>query len=146
MQSDPQLHRESPNSSATPSTTKMSDRQPRQKILIVDDDPSLLEALERALRDAGEEVVAHGSFEDARRALRTTAFDALITDVRLGAFNGLQLAVMARDTHPEIRVIVFSGFDDPVLRSDAEHIGALYLVKPVTSSQLLEILRRVPGH
>ena len=90
--------------------------------------------------------MAHGSFEDARRALRTTAFDALITDVRLGAFNGLQLAVMARDTHPEIRVIVFSGFDDPVLRSDAEHIGALYLVKPVTSSQLLEILRRVPGH
>jgi DNA-binding NtrC family response regulator len=147
MQSDPQLHQESPNSSATPSTTKkMSDRQPRQKILIVDDDPSLLEALERALRDAGEEVVAHGSFEDARRALRTTAFDALITDVRLGAFNGLQLAVMARDAHPEIRVIVFSGFDDPVLRSDAEHIGALYLVKPVTSSQLLEILRRVPGH
>ena len=45
----------------------------------MDDDPSLLEALERALRDAGEEVVAHGSFEDARRALRTTAFDALIT-------------------------------------------------------------------
>jgi DNA-binding NtrC family response regulator len=145
MQSDPQLHHDTLNSSAN-SSRPMSDRQPRQKILIVDDDPSLLEALERALRDAGEEVVAQGSFEDARRALRTTAFDALITDVRLGAFNGLQLAVMARDAHPEIRVIVFSGFDDPVLRSDAEHIGALYLVKPVTSSQLLEILRRVPGH
>ena len=145
MQSDPQLHHETLNSSANPSRP-MTDRQPRQKILIVDDDPSLLEALERALRDAGEEVVAQGSFEEARRVLRTTAFDALITDVRLGAFNGLQLAVMARDAHPEIRVIVFSGFDDPVLRSDAEHIGALYLVKPVTSSQLLEILRRVPGH
>jgi len=145
MPSDSQLHHESLNSSANPSRP-MTDRQPRQKILIVDDDPSLLEALERALRDAGEEVVAQGSFEEARRTLRTTAFDALITDVRLGAFNGLQLAVMARDAHPEIRVIVFSGFDDPVLRSDAEHIGALYLVKPVTSSQLLEILRRVPGH
>src|SRR6185295_8766308 len=104
MPSDSQLHHESLNSSANPSRP-MTDRQPRQKILIVDDDPSLLEALERALRDAGEEVVAQGSFEDARRALRTTAFDALITDVRLGAFNGLQLAVMARDAHPEIRVI-----------------------------------------
>ena len=60
----------------------------------------------------------------------STAFDALITDVRLGAFNGLQLAVMARDTHPEIRVIVFSGFDDPVLRSDAEHIGACIWSSP----------------
>jgi DNA-binding NtrC family response regulator len=116
----------------------------RQKILLVDDDPSLLEALTRALREAGEDIVAHATFEDARRALRATAFDALITDVRLGAFNGLQLAVMARDAHPEIRLIVFSGFDDPVLREDAEHIGAIYLVKPVTSSQLLDILRSVP--
>ena len=73
MHSDPQdLHE---------SQREMSDSQARQKILIVDDDPSLLEALERALRDAGEDVLAHGSFEDARRALRTTAFDALITDV-----------------------------------------------------------------
>jgi DNA-binding NtrC family response regulator len=123
----------------------MTESRVQQKILIVDDDPSLLEALERALRDGGEDIVAHGSFEEARKALRTTSFDALITDVRLGAFNGLQLAVMARDAHPDIRLIVFSGFDDPVLRSDAEHIGAVYLVKPVTSSQLLEILRRAPG-
>jgi two-component system, response regulator RegA len=120
----------------------MPDIQQRPKILIVDDDPSLLEALERSFQEAGEDVVAHSTFEQARKALQTTQFDALITDVRLGAFNGLQLAVIGRDTYPNIRLIVFSGFDDPVLRTEAEHVGATYIVKPVTGTKLLEILRQ----
>ena len=38
--------------------------------------------------------------------------------------------------------MVFSGFDDPVLRADAEQIGATYLVKPVGSGDLIELLRQ----
>ena len=114
----------------------------KTSILIVDDDLSLLDALESALKQEGQrEVVALGAFADARRALHTDRFDVLITDVRLGAFNGLQLAVLARDQNPEIQLIVFSGFDDPVLRQEAERLGAVYLVKPVTSRQLLELIR-----
>lgn len=111
------------------------------KTLIVDDDASLLDAIERAFAEAGEEVVAASSFDEARRALQTDRFDALITDVRLGEFNGLQLAVMGRDTHPDMRIVVFSGFDDPVLRTEADHVGADYLVKPVTGTRLLEVVR-----
>lgn len=124
----------------------MSPTAHRHKILIVDDDPSLLEALERSFLEAGQDVVAHDSFEEARRVLQTTRFDALITDVRLGAFNGLQLAVIGRDTYPDIRLIVFSGFDDPVLRTEAEHVGATYMVKPVTGAKLLEILKASEPH
>ena len=113
----------------------------RRKTLIVDDDPSLLDALQRSFTEAGEQIVACSSFSDARRALQTTHFDALITDVRLGEFNGLQLAFMARETYPDLTVIVFSGFDDPVLRSEADHVGATFLVKPVTSSTLLKLVR-----
>jgi two-component system response regulator HydG len=121
-------------------------QQPRRhKTLLVDDDPSLLDALERAFAEAGEDVAAFGSFEEARRALQTTPFDALITDVRLGEFNGLQLAVIARDTYPDIRVIVFSGYDDPVLRTEAEHVHATYLVKPVAGAKLLALLRQPAG-
>lgn len=119
----------------------IADSPLRRKTLLVDDDPSLLDALRRAFTEAGEEVAAYGTFEEARRALQTTAFDALITDVRLGEFNGLQLAVIARDTYPDIRLIVFSGYDDPVLRTEAEHVGAVYLVKPVSGSKLLELVR-----
>jgi two-component system response regulator GlrR len=110
------------------------------RLLIVDDDVSLLDAMQRALRDSMRTVVACDSFEKARQMLKDQSFDALITDVRLGAFNGLQLAVMAHDMHPEMRLIVFSGFDDPVLRADAEQIGASYLVKPVSSGDLVKLL------
>ena len=112
-----------------------------RSILVVEDDLPLLDALERAFREAGQgQVVALGNFGDAKRALRAQHFDVLITDVRLGAFNGLQLAVLARDLHPGIHLIVFSGFDDPVLRHDAEALGALYLVKPISSRDLLALI------
>lgn len=118
----------------------MNADSPTRSILIVDDDLALLDAMQRAFSEAGKTVVAKGSFEEARYALRHEHFDVLITDVRLGAFNGLQLAVLARDLRPDIKLIVFSGFDDPVLKAEAERIGAAYLVKPVSSAVLLQMV------
>lgn len=114
----------------------------KAKILLVDDDVSLLEALKMALTAQGKDVEACSTFEQGRMALREKHFDALITDVRLGAFNGLQLAVIARDEQPHIRIIVFSGFEDPVLRSEAAAVDADYVVKPVTGSELNTLLER----
>jgi DNA-binding response OmpR family regulator len=110
------------------------------RVLVVDDDETLLDAVARALRAAGQQVVPCETFEQGREALRQQAFDVLITDVRLGASNGLQLAIVARQMNPAIRLIVFSGFDDPVLRAEAGKIDARYLVKPVTAAKLLSLI------
>src|SRR5215207_8603929 len=112
------------------------------RVLIVDDEPALLEAVRLAFTQAGVDVVACNTFEDARHRLLTDHFDALLTDVRLGAFNGLQLAVIGRDRNPDMAIIVFSGFDDPVLRDEAAHLGARYVVKPVTAEHLLGLMAR----
>ena len=115
---------------------------PVLRIAVVDDDLPLLDALERGLLDAGEHhVVALSKFEDAKQMLRSTPFNVLITDVRLGAFNGLQLAVLAKDVNPDLTLIVFSGYDDPVLREEAERLGGTYLIKPVLTSELLAVIR-----
>ena len=122
----------------------MSDEHTRaRRVLIVDDEPALLDAVKYAFERAGLEVVACRSFEDARARILSEDFDALVTDVRLGAFNGLQLAVIARSRLPNLGIVVFSGYDDPVLREEASGLGAAYLVKPVTGERLLEELERV---
>ena len=113
-----------------------------RRVLVVDDDLGFLEGIEMALTNPGQEVHAYANFEEARAALRTMAFDALLTDVRLGAFNGLQLALIARTDNPRIRIIVISGIDDPVLRDEAAAMGAEYLVKPVTAQLLQSVLDR----
>ncbi len=85
-------------------------------------------------------MVSCRTFEEGRQQLLTEHFDVMITDIRLGAFNGLQLAVIARDKHPEMKIIVFSGFDDPVLREEAAHLRASYVLKPVGADYLLDLM------
>ena len=110
-------------------------------VLLVEDDPSLLAGIVAALKQAGIEAKGYRGFEDARRYLSEHRPDVLITDVRLGAFNGLQLVLLFKSQQPRGRAIVFSGFDDPVLRQEAARCGARYLVKPVSSETILNLLR-----
>lgn len=111
-----------------------------RRVLIVEDQAALLEGMVTAFERAGRDVVATRTFEEARSRLLSENFQCLITDVRLGAFNGLQLAVIARDKNPAMGIIVFSGFDDPVLREEAAHLGASYVVKPVSAEHLMQLM------
>jgi DNA-binding response OmpR family regulator len=106
-------------------------------MLIVDDDVPLLEALSRYFSEFDFQVASSSVFEEAKHHISTLRPDIVITDVRLGAFNGLQLAILARAVRPDARVVVFSGFDDPVLKEEARRVGATYLVKPVSGRSLL---------
>jgi DNA-binding response OmpR family regulator len=111
----------------------------RARILIVDDDQAYLAGMKELLEDAGYEVFLAGSFEDGKLVLRDHRPDLLIVDVRLGAFNGLQLLSTAQ---VHIPAIVVTGFDDTVLRADANVFGASYLVKPISPAALLALIDR----
>jgi len=110
--------------------------QPK-RLLIVDDDRQVLAYLTKILQDAGYDTVSSGQFDDARRLLTTSRPDLLLTDIRLGAYNGLQLAIAARKSHPGIPIIVLTGYEDPTLRQEASHSGAIFLVKPISNHELL---------
>jgi len=111
----------------------------RARVLIVDDDEVYLDGMKELLEEAGYEVFLASSFEEGRLRLRDRAPDLLIIDVRLGAFNGLQLI----STAPvQIPAIVVTGFDDTVLRADAGGFGASYVVKPIKPAALLALIQQ----
>jgi DNA-binding NtrC family response regulator len=111
-----------------------------KQILVVDDNRAVLRILEQWLTGAGYVVVACDRFETAKRHLAETPPDVLLTDVRLGAFNGLQLVILAKEQQPRTVAIAMSAFDDPILRRDAALCGAAYLAKPFTHEQVLASL------
>jgi DNA-binding response OmpR family regulator len=105
--------------------------------LVVDDDKQVSSLVARWLSKAGYDVSTCEEFGTARERILNDAPPVLIVDVRLAGFNGIQLAILARQLHPETRIVVLSGWDDPVLRKEATACGAVYLCKPLNSDELL---------
>ena len=100
-----------------PHWTNSSDRM---RVLMVDDDESYLSACAMILRADCHDVVTCSDFNEGRRRLAADHFDALIADVRLGAYNGLHLIALAP---PSMLKIALTAFLDPVLCRDANRPG-----------------------
>jgi two-component system sensor histidine kinase/response regulator len=106
-------------------------------ILVVDDSAEVVRMLTAALGSAGHTVRTAFDFEGGRRALMEAPPDLLIVDVRLGGFNGLQLAIHASLHQPNTAVIVMTGYPDPVLQAEAHKIGAAFILKPFEREDFL---------
>ena len=118
--------------------------QPRgsERVLLVDDEKPLLEVAREWLDALGYRVVAvSDALQAAERLRRDGDWDALITDVVMpGAMNGIQLAEFASDLHPHLRIVLMSGYAEP-LASSQETRWAL-LEKPYRKDTLAQVLRK----
>ncbi len=111
-----------------------------RQVMIVDDDVLVLAMLARLVAFWGYRTVPFGSFEAARNSLCMNLPDALVVDVRLGEYNGLQLVHLAKQGNPAMIVVALTAYDDPVLRAEAASAGAAYLVKPSDLPRLRQCL------
>ena len=116
----------------------------RRKVLILEDEKAVAELYARELRARGLDAVVCTSFPDARDVLKQELPDALLTDVRVGAFNGLQLAHLFRSLSPHGTVVVATGHDDPTIRDEALKLGAHFITKPVHIDALVSYFT-LPG-
>jgi DNA-binding response OmpR family regulator len=106
------------------------------RILILEDDEMVGPMFATALSGGQNEVVVCTSYEEARKELKRELPGALLTDIRLEGYNGLQLAILFRSLSPNAPIMVVSGHDDEVIKEEARRIGAAFLLKPVDIDKL----------
>ena len=106
-------------------------------ILVVDDDPAILETLRRQFETRCQVFVAQTA-EAALESLRDRPVDILLTDQRLPGMTGLELISRARELQPDIVAIVLSAFAEPEDLLSAINEGRVYgyVRKPAHPAEL----------
>ena len=114
-----------------------------KRILLVDDDDSLTEALTVLLEHAGYRVSTAATAEDAVAVLRKEPTDLAILDLRLGSVSGLDLLPQLKSIRPEMSVLMLTGAGTIENAVEAMQKGAdNFVTKPVEPARLLTIVSK----
>jgi DNA-binding NtrC family response regulator len=100
-------------------------------------------ALTRTLTGLGFAVAVVTDFDDAKNRVTTQPPDVLVTDVRLGPFNGLHLVFAAKAVKPAVAAIVVGAAEDLSLSDEAERAGATFLLDPPSARDLSGAIQRM---
>jgi FixJ family two-component response regulator len=111
-------------------------------ICLLDDDPSVLKAVGRLLSSAGWQAQ---QFSDPYKFLdyaKIHRAPVAVIDVWMPIMSGLEVQSRLTELSPSTRVIIFTGKDDPLVRSTALNAGAsAFLTKPFDDEELLTAVR-----
>ena len=116
------------------------------RVLLVEDEPIVREMAAEALKDEGFDVI-EAETGDAAALLLVDAdeIDVVLTDVRMpGKMDGIDVAVLARELHPTIVVIVVSGYA-PQLTQRLNSLAPppLFFRKPYRTSEIVRTVRQM---
>jgi two-component system response regulator PilR (NtrC family) len=113
------------------------------RVLLVDDEPSILSVLTALLKAEGYDVVPALGGEKARDLMRSESFDLMISDIRMNPVNGMELMRQAHDERPQMPVIMLTAFGSVETAIEALKLGAFdYVTKPFKVDELLITVRR----
>lgn len=113
------------------------------KVLFVDDEPGIVRACYRVLRNTGVEVLTTVSAFEAVRLAETHEFAVVVSDQRMPEMEGVQLLEKIRELQPDSIRIILTGYADITAAVDAINRGAVYrfLNKPWDDEQLRSTIR-----
>jgi DNA-binding response OmpR family regulator len=109
-------------------------------IVVVEDDASMSQALERILRAGGFAADAYASAEDALEAAALA--DCLVLDIHLPGMSGFELYRQLTLSGKELPVIFITAHDEPAVREEAQRLAGSgsYLPKPFSGRALLDAI------
>ncbi len=113
-----------------------------RKVLLVDDDAAVREALAQTLELADYDPVTAGSFVAAKDHIRADFPGVIVSDIRMPGRDGFHLLTYAHDIDPDLPVILLTGEGDIPMAVQAMGQGAFdFLEKPCAAADLLEVLK-----
>jgi DNA-binding NtrC family response regulator len=115
----------------------------RGNILVVDDDPIVVESLAELLRSEDYDAEGVQSFDRAIQAVARRSFDVVITDVNMPEADGFELLRALKTQQPSLVVIVITGYGTIESAVEAIKMGAYdYLTKPIIDDEIRLVVKR----
>lgn len=111
------------------------------RILIVDDEPSVGDALKLLLESSGYEVVLVTKGLDGIDLARTSEFGFSVVDLYLTDISGFQVIADLRSLQPQIPILLITAHGTPQVVDEAKRLGAVgALAKPFHPAELLKLI------
>jgi YesN/AraC family two-component response regulator len=111
------------------------------KVLVVDDEPSIVNALKINLELEGFRVCACTESEQALEEMKSQFFDIVITDIRMPGIDGVKLITELKKLHPICQIIVITGFSNLNYLIETLEKGVIdYFTKPFDMQLLIETM------
>ena len=114
------------------------------RVLVVDDDESVLDSLRLLLESAGYRTAGFGSAEALIEAGLVKNACCLILDIKLPGMSGLELQEYLSSSHTSTPIIIITAHDHPGMEAQALSLGAMaYLRKPFDGQAILDAVQRI---
>jgi two-component system cell cycle sensor histidine kinase/response regulator CckA len=109
----------------------------RRTVLVVEDEPAILELLESCLKDGGYSVLAASSVDGALAIVRNASLSAAVVDLHLPRGSGRDVVAALPESTP---VIIFSGMPEESSGLETTRPRTVLVAKPYSTTLLLELL------
>jgi len=114
-----------------------------RKVLVVDDDAVVGRSITRVLGDRGYQVRETLDGREALEELDERPYDLVFTDIRMPGMDGIEVATRLRASHPEVPVVVITGYGTEDNERRAREVGvAEFLRKPLSPETIVESAER----